>query len=128
MLHQGEAGEQAPDKARAGRRAGRFESLRLRVVHQQFGRHVAPTGFLRVTQRQREFGKAPIIVLGEVNPRAHLRRIKSQRRRVFAFADAEIVEAAGIGKSKGLTAPLNAVYMPLASIMVVPINVASPWT
>ena len=66
------------DEARAGRRACRLESLRLLFVHQEFGDHPTATRLRRVTQREWEFGKTTIVVLGEVNPRLNSGRIYRQ--------------------------------------------------
>ncbi|GLE50500.1 hypothetical protein ATCCBAA256_00940 [Mycobacterium montefiorense] len=105
MFQQGEAGEQAADKSRAGCGAGRLESLRLCGVHQKFGGHLTAARLQRVTQWQWEFRETAIVVLGEFDPPAHLGGIYGQRRRGLAFAGTEIIEAAGIGKYKGVTAP-----------------------
>ena len=129
MFHLGEAGEQAADEAGAGGRAGCFESLRLFRVHQGFRHHVADGRLQRVAQRKRELREAAVVVLGEVDPCAYLRRIDSQSRRVFALLYTEIVKTARLGQHEGLlTHPLNAEYKPWDSSMVIPINAASPWT
>ena len=74
-------------------------------------------------------GKPPLLSSAKSIHALHPRRIHRQRRRVLALANTEIVEAARVGQRQGrYRLPLNAEYIPLASSIVVPINVASPWT
>ena len=95
----------ATNEARAGRPTRCIEPLCLRWVHQQFGGHFA-AGFLLFLgspSGRGNSGKPPSLFSAK-SIHAYARGIHSQRRGRLTLANAEVVEAAGVGELQQLAA------------------------
>ena len=74
---------------------------RLLGVHQRHRLEITAVELGPITKGQREIRETSTIVLGELNPRAHLRRVQGQRRGELALAGTVVVVAARVGQLEG---------------------------